>query len=170
MPPLDVAALERLAIRYVERFATTRAKLVDYLVRKIRARGWDGAPADPREIAERMASLGYIDDLGFGAARAAALARRGLGRHRVAGALRQAGLSTEDAEALAPAIEERALDAAIAFARRRRIGPFAQEICGGEQRNKQLSAMLRAGHEMGISRAIVLMAPGDDPNAYFETH
>jgi regulatory protein len=31
--PLDSAALDRLALRYVERFATTRAKLAAYLAR-----------------------------------------------------------------------------------------------------------------------------------------
>ena len=39
LPPLDAAALERLALRYVERFATTRGKLTDYLRRKIREIG-----------------------------------------------------------------------------------------------------------------------------------
>ena len=33
-PPLDHKMLEELALRYVERFATTRAKLRDYLRRK----------------------------------------------------------------------------------------------------------------------------------------
>ena len=37
--PLDAAALDRLALRYVERFATTRGKLADYLRRKMRERG-----------------------------------------------------------------------------------------------------------------------------------
>ena len=53
--PLDAAALDRIALRYVERFATTRARLADYLRRKIRERGWDGEPVDPAAIAERFA-------------------------------------------------------------------------------------------------------------------
>ncbi len=75
-PPLDASALERLALRYVERFATSRAKLADYLRRKIRERGWDGAPADVDALSERMAVLGYIDDRAFAEARARSLARR----------------------------------------------------------------------------------------------
>ena len=47
VPPLDRAALERLALRYVERFATTRGRLTDYLKRKIRERGWDGDAGRP---------------------------------------------------------------------------------------------------------------------------
>ena len=45
LPPLDQPALERAALRYVERYATTRAKLVAYLTRKLRERGADGAVA-----------------------------------------------------------------------------------------------------------------------------
>ncbi|HYZ48955.1 MAG TPA: RecX family transcriptional regulator, partial [Sphingomonas sp.] len=40
--PLDAPALERFALRYVERYATTRARLADYLSRKLRERGWAG--------------------------------------------------------------------------------------------------------------------------------
>lgn len=167
--PLDAAALDRMALRYVERYATTRAKLASYLARKIRARGWEGDAVDPSDVAERMATLGYVDDVGFGEARAAALARRGLGQHRVTGALRQAGLSRDDADRLAPAIAARALDAALAFARRRRIGPFGAEIADRDRRQKQLSAMVRAGHDMALARAIICMAPGDDPIAHFDT-
>jgi regulatory protein len=91
--PLDVAAMERLALRYVERFATTRGKLADYLRRKIRERGWDGEPGDPVALAEKLAELGYIDDRAFAEARASALGRRGLGARRVAGALREARIA-----------------------------------------------------------------------------
>jgi regulatory protein len=163
VPPLDRPALERLALRYVERFATTRARLTDYLRRKIRERGWEDEPADPAAIAERMAGLGYIDDRAYGEAKAGAMARRGLGARRVAGALHQAGVKGEDAEAIAPGIEERAVDAAITFARRRRIGPFADAAADRPMREKQIGAMLRAGHAPALARRIANMAPGDDP-------
>ncbi|MGY4396926.1 regulatory protein [Sphingomonas sp. UYAg733] len=161
-PPLDAAALDRLALRYVERFSTTRARLVDYLRRKIRTRGWDGESADPAAIAEKMAELGYIDDRAFGEARASAMARRGLGKRRVTGAFRQAGIGEEDAEALAPAIEARALDAALTFARKKRIGPFAQDQADRPLREKQIAAMIRGGHDFTLSRRIATMAPGGD--------
>jgi len=162
-PPLDRPALERLALRYVERFATTRGRLTDYLRRKIRERGWDGEVGDPAAIADRMAELGYIDDRGWGEAKAASMARRGLGARRVAGALRQAGITGDDAEAILPGMEERALDAALAFARRRRIGPFADTPADRPTREKQIAAMLRGGHSPALARAITGMAPGDDP-------
>lgn len=161
-PPLDRAALERLALRYVERFATTRARLATYLLGKIRERGWEGDPADPASLADKMAQLGYIDDRAFGEARAAAMARRGLGKRRVSGALRQVGIGEEDAAALAPAIDARAFDAALAFARKRRIGPFAALAADRPLREKHIAAMIRGGHDFTLSRRIVSMAPGED--------
>jgi regulatory protein len=164
-PPLDSAALERLALRYVERFATTRARLADYLTRKIRERGWQGDAADPRALAQRLAELGCIDDRAFGEARAGAMLRRGLGRRRVSGALRAAGVGEEDAAAIAPAVAAGEQAAALAFARRRRIGPFGNAIPDRETRQKQIAAMIRAGHDIELARKIVDSTPDQEVEA-----
>lgn len=160
-PPLDAAALERLALRYVERFATTRGRLSAYLVRKIRERGWDGPDADPQALAEKLAELGYIDDRAFGEARAAAMGRRGLGKRRVTGALRNDGIDEEDSAAIVPAVEDRALETALAFARRKRIGPFAMVQAERPEREKHIAAMIRGGHDFTLARRIASMAPGE---------
>ena len=162
VPPLDAAALDRLALRYVERFATTRGRLAAYLTRKIRERGWDGDPADPVAVAERMAALGYVDDRAFAEARGTALARRGFGARRVTADWRAAGIGEEDAGALAPEVEARAVEAALAFARRKRIGPYGTGEVDRDLRHKHLAAMLRAGHGMDLARRIVALAPGED--------
>ena len=163
-PPLDVAALNRYALRYVGRYATTRAKLRAYLVRKLRERGWDGAEPPPVEaLIDRFVALGYIDDRAFASLRAASLGRRGYGERRVSEALRAAGIDEEDAT---PAREEARAgewDAAAAFARKRRIGPFAPEPADPDRRRKTLGAMLRAGHPMAIARRFVDAAPGEEP-------
>jgi len=165
-PPLEPADLERFALRYVERYATTRAKLADYLRRKIRERGWAGTcPPDPVALAERMAELRYVDDRAFAEARAGAMGRRGLGARRVTEALRHAGIDGEDAEAVAPAIRADAGASAVAFARRRRIGPFAREAADRPLREKQVAAMIRAGHALDLARRIVRMEPGESVEA-----
>ena len=71
LPPLDPQALQAIAVRYVERFQTTRARLVRLLRQKVRQRGWaDGLPPpDPEAVADRLAALGYVDDAAFAAAR-----------------------------------------------------------------------------------------------------
>ena len=153
--PLDTAALERLALRYVERFATTRGKLADYLTRKIRERGWDGADADVAALAQRMADLGYVDDRLYAESKAAALARRGLGARRVTMALRQARVGEADAEALSPDIAARADVAALTFARRRRIGPFGPPGDHHARRDTQHAAMFRSGQPFEHARRIV---------------
>ena len=161
LPPLDAAALERLALRYVERFATTRGKLADYLARKLRERGQVPGTPEPAVLAERMATLGYIDDRGFAEARAAALTRRGYGTRRVAGALRAARVGEEDA---APALDqsrEEARASALAFARRRRFGPFSDGTADERTQERQVAAMVRAGHAFALSRHIVKSRPGD---------
>ena len=64
--PLDDAGLERLALRYVERYATSRARLSAYLGRKLRERGWAGSDAPPVEaLTDRLAELRYVDDAAF---------------------------------------------------------------------------------------------------------
>lgn len=170
IPPLDDAALERLALRYVERFATTRGKLADYLARKVRERGWAGErPADPAGLAEKMAALGYVDDRAYAEMKAASLTRRGLGMRRVAGALRAARIGEEDAGEATEAVAGEARRAAIIFARRRRLGPWGPPAADRAVREKQVAAMLRAGHSMGWARTIVdaktPLDPDVDPDA-----
>jgi regulatory protein len=168
LPALNSAALERLALRYVERFATTRGRLTAYLHRKIRERGWDGAESDPAALAEKRAALGYVDDRAFAEARATAMARRGLGKRRVQGALRQAGIDASDSAAVAPGIEQRKVAAAVEFARRKRIGPYAIAEAERPQREKQIAAMIRAGHDFTLSRTIATMAPGDEVSPLYD--
>lgn len=165
LPPLDPAALERLALRYVERFATTRGKLAVYLARKVRERGWEGAPADPVAIAERFAELGYVNDRIYAESKALAMARRGLGARRVTDALRYAGVQERDAEAVAPQVAGRAGETAIAFARKRRIGPFAEVEADRDKRAKQVAAMVRAGHSPDLAWKIARMNPGESVEA-----
>ena len=163
-PPLDRKRLEVLALRYVERFATTRAKLRSYLARKLRERGWEG-PGDPQleAIAERFADLGYIDDSAYALAKAQALAGRGYGKRRLTEKLRIAGVGESDGEAARDHADGEALNAALRFARRRHIGPFAlSDVSDPKKREKALAAMLRAGHPFALAREIVDLAPGAD--------
>jgi regulatory protein len=160
--PLDGKSLHQLALRYVGRFATTRAKLRAYLARKVRERGWAGAGApDLEALAERFAALGYVDDAGYALAKSRALTGRGFGRRRVVQALHVAGIREEDGAAARDYADAEAVSAALRFAERRRIGPFAAApVTDPRQRQKALAAMTRAGHGFGLARAIVGLRPG----------
>jgi regulatory protein len=163
--PLDQEGLERLALFYAGRYAVTRAKLRDYLKRKLRERGWAGEGEPPVErLVERFSALGYVDDRAFATARADALGRRGYGARRIDQALRAAGIEEEDGADARESAQASAWDAALRFAERRRIGPFAQEVPDRPQREKALGAMLRAGHPLGLARRLVDARPGEVPD------
>jgi regulatory protein len=161
-PPLDQARLQELALRYVGKYATTRAKLRSYLSRKVRERGWsaDREP-DLEALANRFAELGYIDDAAYALAQSRSLAARGYGRRRLIDKLRLAGVEQTDGEAAGLHAEREAVAAALRFAERRRIGPYAGTAADRPQREKWIAAMVRAGHGFGLARAIATLAPGD---------
>jgi len=162
-PPLDKERLNELALFYVGRYATTRAKLSAYLERKIRERGWGpGDPADVERLVERFAETGLVDDASFALAKSRSLSERGYGRGRVRQALRAAGIDDVDGEAARELAAEQAVDAALRFARRRRIGPFADAIPGRAGREKAIAAMVRAGHSFELAKAVVDMSPGSE--------
>jgi len=154
-----------MALRYVERYATTRARLAAYLRRKLRERGWDGEAEPPVEmLVGKLAELGYVDDAGFATARASGLTRRGYGPRRVAESLQAAGVGEEDGEDARLLAENAAWEAALTLARRKRIGPFADVQGDRPVREKAMAALLRAGHSIDIARRIVGAAPGEVPD------
>lgn len=175
--PLAEAALRDLALAYAARYATTRARLLRYLTRKLKERGWAGeAPADVAALADRLAELRYIDDAAFAGMKRRAMAARGLGDRRVTAQLMADGVTADD-RGEAPD-ETQALAIAVAFARRKRLGPFARtpapDQAGGQAaRQKQFSAMLRAGHSPAVAQQVLgaasveaaeaLLADGDSP-------
>jgi len=171
-PPLSQSALQEVALRYVGKYATTRAKLRTYLARKIRERGWDGEHApDLEALAGRFAELGYIDDASYAVAKSRALSARGYGKRRLAENLRLAGVSEEDGRAAFDAADAEQVGAALRFARRRRLGPFASAPAERPEREKWIAAMVRAGHAFGLARTIANMAPGSaiDPTDLLES-
>ncbi|WP_338242738.1 regulatory protein RecX [Aurantiacibacter hainanensis] len=144
--PLEPASLEEMALAYVARFATSAAKLERYLHRKLRERGWEGEDEpDIAAMVNRYVERGYVDDTVYARARANDLVRRGYGGRRVRQALGQAGIGEGVADAVAPD-DHAARGAALHLARKRGFGPFAATPPDRERREKQIAAMLRAGH------------------------
>lgn len=163
-PPLDQDALTERALGYAGRYATSRAKLAAYLRRKLRERGWIGEGEPPIErIVADMAALGYVDDAAFATARGAALGRRGYGARRLDQALRAAGIDEADGAEARIEAANRAWQAALRFAERRRIGPFAAVEGDRAGREKAIAAMLRAGHPIALARRLASARPGEIP-------
>jgi regulatory protein len=161
-PPLDSRRLEETALRYVGRYATTRAKLRAYLSRKLRERGWsEEREPDVDALANRFCELGYVDDAAFAMAKSQALTSRGYGKRRLSEKLRVAGVGDEDSGEARDHADAHAVEAALRFAERRRIGPFAAQAPEDpKQREKAIAAMVRAGHSFDLARAIARLEPG----------
>jgi regulatory protein len=162
-PPLNRDTLDALALFYVGRFATTRARLKSYLERKLRERGWDGPQSpDVDGITERCADRGYVDDAAFALSKSRSLTSRGYGQRRVEQSLRSAGVEEADSDAARQFARLDCVGAALRFAERRRIGPFASQAPDHKMRERALAAMIRAGHGFGLARAIVDLPPGSE--------
>ena len=123
-PPLTAAKLDELALHYVGRFATSRAKLLSYLKRKLRERGWEGdAEPDLEGLAGKLVLLGYVDDRAFALSKARSLTSRGYGERRVGQALSIAGIGEDNGTEARSLAHSEAVEAAWRIATRRGMAP-----------------------------------------------
>lgn len=171
--PLTETNLRDLALHYAARFASTGARLEDYLRRKIRERGLaedaDGRVIEPDlpALVARLAALGYVDDDAYARMRARDLGQRGYGARRVEESLRHAGVGESLRREHAPG-EAASRRAAALMAAKRRLGPFgaqvewADPLAARKAHEKAVAAMLRAGHQYEHVKAILGAAsPGE---------
>ena len=176
--PLDETTLRDLALSYVARFSTTGAKLEAYLLRKLRERGVaeDGegrsVTLDVPALVARLVELGYVDDEAYARSKSRDLTARGYGARRVEQALWAAGVEEQVRSETAPG-EAESRRAVLLLAKKRRFGPFGAarfERLSGEEahklREKQVAAMLRAGHSFEHIRFIMDAAEKDDIEAW----
>lgn len=160
------AALDELAVAYVASFATSAKALERYCRRKLRERGWEGqdegaAPPDVAALVSRFVEKRYVDDGEYARVKTGSLLRRGYGARRVGAALDQAGIAGEDRHEIA---EGEKRHAALRMAEKRRFGPFGAQGAPADDRavrEKQVAAMIRAGHALDAARELV-DAPDQD--------
>lgn len=176
--PLDQTSLRDLALSYAARFATTGAKLEAYLARKIRERGVaedvDGRTLelDVPALVERLIELGYVNDDAYARMRSRDLTARGYGKRRVEQALWAAGVDEEVRAANAPG-EWEGRRAAVLLARKRGFGLFGNKLdpdlppeTRRAAKEKQIAAMLRAGHGFEMVRFILDASREDEIDAW----
>lgn len=156
------------AIYYLKRYTSTEANLRRVLLRKIAHAQRDG---DERELPEgalervvaNMVAAGYVDDAAFSRAWTQSLHRRGLPRRAIAARLRQKGVGPDDIEAalerLSAEVEDPDVEAARAYAQRRRFGRFrTKEVAPDELRDvreRELRSMARAGFAFQHARRVL---------------
>ena len=162
------ALLDKWALGYLERFASSAENLRRVLRRRVRRRTSDNetvqrAAAQIDELVARYRESGLLDDAAYAAARARGRLARGEPLRRIAAGLASKGGDAEDRAAALDALRETAPDpdlaAACAFARRRRLGPYRR---GPADRNRELGSFARAGFGRREAEAVLGCA---DPEA-----
>jgi regulatory protein len=162
--------LENAALHYLGRFASSSANLRRVLMAKVersaRAHGTDrdeGA-ALVETLIERYRRSGVLDDRAYAEAKATSLHRRGTSTRAIRGKLALKGVETELVDAALSAVDDDTpgdteLTAAVALARRGRLGPFRSGV-RADYRDKDLAALGRAGFSYAIARTVI---DSDDP-------
>jgi regulatory protein len=168
--PATAAALEHVALHYLERYASSSANLRRVLLRRVAraARAHDSDPAAGErlvdEIIARYLRSGLLDDRAYATSQAASLRRRGASRHGIRGRLAQKGVARDLVEdALGSDAEARSseLAAACALVRRRRLGPCRAEGDRARFRQKDLAALARAGFDLGLARRVLALTDAE---------
>jgi regulatory protein len=172
---IDAALLEEWALSYLGRYASTAENLRQVLRRRVRRFLAAEGSAD-REgalpvgklidaLVERYRETGLVNDAAYAAGRARRGVTQGRSLRRIAAGLAAKGVGAADTAAAIAGLRDEAADpelaAAIAFARRRRLGPFRRDPHpreqvghdGGELRKADLHrAELAAFARAGFSR------------------
>jgi regulatory protein len=168
--PINAALLEKWALSYLGRFASSAENLRRVLQRRARRRGGPEAAQAAKPLVdaliERYRAAGLLDDAAYAAARARARSSRGEPLRRIAAGLAAKGVPAEERRAALDALREGEanpdLAAACAFARRRRLGPFRREPAMPQDRERALAAFARAGFGRREAEALLACA---DPDA-----
>lgn len=159
---IDEALIERWALAYLGRYASSAEGLRRVLLRRARRRldadreALAGAAVLIDALVDRYRQSGLVDDAAYAGAQARARLRRGQSLRTIRAGLAAKGVGGEDAAAALDALRDAAGDpdiaAAVAFARRRRLGPFRR---GAEDRGRTLAAFARAGFARAAAQAVL---------------
>ena len=160
---------------YLGRFGSSAENLRRVLLRRTRKRlpedreARAAAAAAIDALVARYRRTGLVDDAAYAAGRARARLRRGQSLRTIRAGLAAKGVGAEDAAAAIAALHEADGDpdlaAAIAFARRRRLGPFRREPGDDTARAKALAAFARGGFARRDAEAVLNCADAEDAEA-----
>jgi len=164
-PKITASYLENAALHYLERFSSSKANLRRVLLRKVERSlaVHGGERADAALLVDavivKLAGFGYVDDGAYAETKVRSLHRRGGSLRTIRATLAAKGVEAAAAQAALATLAEASRDpdraAAIALARRRRLGPFRAEDQRAAFRLKDLAALGRAGFGWEICRAVI---------------
>ena len=160
---LEPKHLKDIALDYLAKFASSSAKLKQVMKRKIErsARAHEDDPAPLLSEMDRLMvdliAKGILNDATFAEMMTRSIARRGGSQRKIESSLAAKGVSRADTaqamEKLHADAPDAELAAAVAFAKRRRLGVFrAKTDDSPERRRKDLGSMARAGFRMDVAK------------------
>ena len=159
------AYLERAALFYLERYATSISNFRAVMRRKVDRSCRHHGPAQDEamvlvdELVERYVAAGLLDDRAYATARALQLFRRGCSARLIRARLIEKGIAEADIAAALDRLSDEAAEpdytAAVAYARRRRLGPFGDPARRADRREKDLAALARAGFSYDVARRVL---------------
>lgn len=156
--PLTRQKLELMALAYVNRFDVSASKLRKHLALRARKAGADAAQARGwiDELLERYLSSGVLNDERFARNLAAQLGARGKSGRAIAQKLSARGVAADVTSQLMAARREQEpgaeLEAARAYVRRRRLGPYRSAEERDAMRHKDLASLARQGFSFDVAR------------------
>jgi regulatory protein len=163
----QVDSIRRAAFHYLERYASSEQNLARVLRRKLKRREIsepDRWTLDPTvsarliiETVEYCRALGLVNDTVFADARVRSGRRRGLSGARIVAAMTAKGVPRALAEQAVNAGTADDSHAALVFARRRRIGPFAKDDQTPDRLRRDIAAMCRQGFPYALARSVLQM-------------
>jgi regulatory protein len=168
--PLTRQNVELMALAYVNRFDVSAAKLRQHLTTRVRkAGGAEQAAGWIAELVERYQGSGVLDDARFARNLTSQLTARGKSTRAIQQKLAQRGVPGEVADELItkrraeqPGAE---LEAAQAYVRKRRLGPYRSAENRDEYRHKDLATLARQGFSFDIAKKA--LGPGSSSDDEF---
>jgi regulatory protein len=176
--PITAKYLQNAAVFYLERYASSAEGLRRVLRRRVsKARMLEAPVMDNVDeaieaVVQKFVAAGLLDDKAFAQTKARALHRRGMSGRLTRQRLQVAGVGADDVDDAMTALDDelgtdparRELQAALAFARRRRLGPFRAKD-REENKARDLASMARAGFAFTLARKVI---DATDPDALDE--
>jgi regulatory protein len=154
--------LENSGAYYLERFSASISQFRKVMTRKIDLSCRDHPEQNKQicmsmldKVVEKFEHLGYLNDNNYGRILVSSLQNKGVSHTRLLITLRLKGLSEDIIEQIVP---ERDADldrkAAIRWAKKKRLGPFAIRIRENDL-NRSLSSLARAGFDYDIAKWVM---------------
>jgi regulatory protein len=179
--PVTKARLHNIAVYYLERFSASREGVRQVLERRAyKAQREHGGDPDQiaawiAEVLDTLQGQGFLDDARYADNAARSLAARGHSLRAVRSRLTAKGVARDHiddallhlAEEIAQPGQDAAdidpdLAAAVAYARRRRLGPWRAPEVRDEFRTKDMGALARRGFSSETVRRVLAAADPDE--------